>query len=639
MSAIFLKILNLGINASWLIAAVIVLRVFLKKAPKWLNCALWAVVAFRLLCPISLETALSLLPSSEVIPQDIATEQTPMIHTQIAIVDNTVNPVMARNLSPRVEESVNPMQIIISAASMIWAAGAGICVLYGLISYLLLRRKVRASLQTGNGVMICDEITTPFVLGIIRPTIYVPSFLEGQKLEVVLAHERAHIARHDHWWKPLGFALLSVYWFHPLCWIAYILLCRDIEAACDERVIRDRDGEYAAVYSQALLDLSLPRHMITVCPLAFGETGVKGRVKSVLNYRKPSFWIITVGIFAGIVLAVCFATNPKATNAKANPLEGKQSQAETDTKGRQDGMESVGKELTKEEALQLIKEGKAMVFPEERLYLYSLNDQSGEVANGRYPICFSIHFSPDGTDNWYETPVSSYMGMGHYCVNGDEVIIVDDQSAVGQENCRIHRFKLDGDRLVFVEKGSDNFDWIKLKDGEEFILDQSPVAGTEDGNMLSGIVEGKEASSATTEDANASLEIMDTSLEDSAAVSLIYEFVDAVNARDLDRYISLFDEENQKEMRQFVKANGEESLFAETSRSILKIEKNLVPPYEKEEGRFEDAVSYRVTESVQFGDDAPTNTYELISGETVHDYVIVKEKGEWKLYRISAVPE
>ena len=613
MSALFIKILNLGINASWLILAVIALRLFLKKAPKWMNCALWAVVAFRLICPISLETALSLLPSSEVIPQNIAMEQTPMIHTQIAVVDNMVNPVMAKNLAPRVEDSVNPMQVIVSASSMVWVAGVVIFVLYGLISYFLLRRKVRASLQTQDGVMICDEIATPFVLGVIRPNIYVPSFLEGQKLDVVLAHERAHIARHDHWWKPLGFALLSVYWFHPLCWVAYILLCRDIEAACDERVIRGRDGEYAAVYSQALLDLSLPRHMITVCPLAFGETGVKERVKSVLNYRKPSFWIVIVGILAGIALAVCFATNPKATNTKANPPD------------------------TKEDAVQLIKEEKAMTFPEERFYLYSLNDKPGEMANGRYMVWFYIHFYPDGTDMWYETPVSSHIGRGHYYINGDEVIIVDDGSGEGQENCRIHKFKLDGDRLAYVEKGSDNFDWIKLKDGEEFILNQTTDAGMEEGDILAGFVEGKEASVTPTEDANASLETMDTSLDDSAAVSLIYEFVDAVNAHDLDRYIALFDEENQKEMRQFVKANGEESFLAETSRSILKIEKNLIPPYEKEEGRFEDAVSYRVTENVKFGDDAPTNTYELTSGETVHDYVIVMEKGEWKLYRISRI--
>ena len=310
MSFIFIKILNLSINASWLILAVILLRPLLKKAPKWITCGLWAIVAVRLLFPFSIESAMSILPGNEVIPQDIVTTKTPAIRSQIDAVDNAINPVMVRNLAPKVENSVNPMQVILSVAGVVWITGVGICLAYALISYLLLKKKVSAAVATGDGVMVCDEIKTPFILGILRPVIYVPSSLSGRTLEVVLAHEKAHLLRRDHWWKPLGFLLLSVHWFNPLCLIAYILLCRDVEAACDEKVLRDRDKAFAADYSQALLDLSTSRRIITFCPLAFGESGVKGRVKGILNYRRPAFWVTLFAIVTCVIVAVYFMTSP-----------------------------------------------------------------------------------------------------------------------------------------------------------------------------------------------------------------------------------------------------------------------------------------------------------------------------------------
>ena len=172
-----------------------------------------------------------------------------------------------------------------------------------------------------DNIMLCDEVKTPFILGMIRPLIYVPSALEGERMEMVCAHEKAHISRHDHWWKPFGFALLSVYWFNPLCWLAYILLCRDIEAACDEKVIKDKDREYMAAYSQALLELSVSGKIITACPLAFGETGVKSRIKGILNYKKPAFWIILIALIACAAVAVCFLTNPKKKEADTQAEE------------------------------------------------------------------------------------------------------------------------------------------------------------------------------------------------------------------------------------------------------------------------------------------------------------------------------
>ena len=312
MSALFLKILNLSINASWLILAVIVARLLLKKAPRWISCLLWGLVAVRLLCPISLESVLSILPSAKVVPENIEMVQDPHIDSGVRIIDNAVNPVIEKSFSPDAASSVNPMQVVVFMGSIIWLTGMTVMLLYALISYILLRRKVRASVAMNDRVKECDEVGSPFILGIFRPEIYVPSGIDENTLELVIAHEEAHLKRNDHWWKPFGFVLLAVYWFNPLCWVAYILLCRDIEAACDEKVIKDKDREYMAAYSQALLDCSVNRRINAACPLAFGETGVKERVKGVLNYKKPALGVIIVAIVACIVVAVCFMTNPKS---------------------------------------------------------------------------------------------------------------------------------------------------------------------------------------------------------------------------------------------------------------------------------------------------------------------------------------
>ena len=321
MSALFLKILNLSINASWLILAVIAARLLLKKAPRWISCLLWGLVAVRLLCPISLESVLSILPSAKVVPENIEMVQDPHIDSGVRIIDNAVNPVIEKSFSPDAASSVNPMQVVVFMGSIIWLTGMVVMLLYALISYILLRRKVRASVAMNDRVKECDEVDSPFILGIFRPEIYVPSGIDENTLELVIAHEEAHLKRHDHWWKPFGFVLLAVYWFNPLCWVAYILLCRDIEAACDEKVIKDKDREYMAAYSQALLDCSVNRRIITACPLAFGETGVKERVKGVLNYKKPAFWVIIVAVISCIVVAICFMTNPaKKITMPDNPV-------------------------------------------------------------------------------------------------------------------------------------------------------------------------------------------------------------------------------------------------------------------------------------------------------------------------------
>lgn len=310
MEAIFLKILNMSITASWLVLAIVILRLILKKAPKAISVFMWALVGVRLICPISFESILSLIPSAETVPQDIIYSEAPAIHSGVPIFNSTVNPIISENLAPEVGASVNPMQIIAFVASVVWIVGIVAMVLYTVISYFRIHRKVREAVPYQENIWLCDHIDTPFILGVIRPRIYLPSNMNEQDIEYVIAHEKAHHKRHDHWWKPLGFLILTVYWFNPILWIAYILLCKDIELACDEKVIKDMGTEIKKPYSEALINCSVPRKMISACPLAFGEVGVKGRVKSVLNYKKPAFWIIVVAVVACIALSVGFLTNP-----------------------------------------------------------------------------------------------------------------------------------------------------------------------------------------------------------------------------------------------------------------------------------------------------------------------------------------
>lgn len=307
----------MSITASWLVLAVVILRLLLKKAPKALSCALWALVAIRLVCPFSFESMFSLIPSAETVPPEIVYAEEPIIDSGIAIINQAVNPIITETFAPTaVGASVNPIQIFLAVIAHVWVLGIIAMVLYALISYLRLRKQIKEALETEDGIWLCDHVSTPFILGIFRPRIILPSSMEDKDVAYVVAHERAHLKRRDHWWKPLGFALLTVYWFNPLLWVAYILLCRDIELACDERVIKEMGTEDKKAYTSALLNCSIPRKMISACPLAFGEVGVKQRIKTVLHYKKPAFWIIVVAVLIGIAVAVAFLTNPKSPESQ-----------------------------------------------------------------------------------------------------------------------------------------------------------------------------------------------------------------------------------------------------------------------------------------------------------------------------------
>jgi beta-lactamase regulating signal transducer with metallopeptidase domain len=320
MDAVFLKILNMSITASWLILAVIFARSLLNKVPRWIICLLWGLVAIRLVCPFSFESVFSLIPSSETIPADIAMQHSPAIDSGITIVNETINPMIAESFTSAVTDSANPLQIYIPIISVIWLAGVAVMLGYALISYLKLKKEVSANIAISENVFACDEVKAPFILGIFRPQIYVPSSMQGETLELVIRHENAHLKRYDHLWKPFGYLLLAVYWFNPLCWAAYILLCRDIEMACDEKVIRDMDKDNIAAYSQALLDCSFSRRTIAACPLAFGEAGVKERVKGILNYRRPTFWIMMAAAIVCIGIAACLMTDPFSNKGLSEKL-------------------------------------------------------------------------------------------------------------------------------------------------------------------------------------------------------------------------------------------------------------------------------------------------------------------------------
>lgn len=322
MSGIFLKLLNLSISASWLVLVVLALRLVLKRAPKWVNVLLWGMVALRLMLPFSIESALSLIPSAETVsPEVVRFDPAPTITSGVELIDNAVNPSLSESFAAAPLASVNPLYVWTYLAGWVWLIGLAAMLLYALVSYLRLRRRVSASIPLRENIYVCDEVASPFILGILRPRIYLPSALDEAQRGSVLSHECAHLARHDHWWKPLGFALLAVYWFNPLLWIAYTLLCRDIELACDERVLRGMDAGQVKDYSSALLACSVPRRMLAACPLAFGEVGVGARVKNALRYKKPAFWIVAASVAVCVVVAVCFLTNPR-TDTDAAGLVG-----------------------------------------------------------------------------------------------------------------------------------------------------------------------------------------------------------------------------------------------------------------------------------------------------------------------------
>lgn len=310
MAEIFIKILNMSIAAGYIIIAVLILRLLLKRIPKWINTLLWGFVALRLVCPFNFESILSLIPSAQTVSPDIMNHTAPSVDSGIPAFNNAVNPIIEQSFAPKVGDSVNPLQTVLPVVASLWAVGALGMLIYAAVSYVILARRVSTAVRLKDNVYQSERVVSPFVLGIFKPRIYLPYELDGDHLALVLAHEQAHIKRSDHIWKPIGFILLALYWFDPLIWVAYVMLCRDIEFACDERVIKDMDREKRADYLQILLAQSARQRVISACPVAFGEVGVKGRMKKIISYKRPSFWVMISAVLLAAIIAVCGLTDP-----------------------------------------------------------------------------------------------------------------------------------------------------------------------------------------------------------------------------------------------------------------------------------------------------------------------------------------
>lgn len=313
MTELFIKIVNMSITASILVLLVLVMRLLFRRAPKWIHVLLWGLVAIRLICPFDLESTLSLMPRSEWI------EQTPPYQAETVIPD-VIDPQTIISQFPDTEIStpiMPPPEITVHRGGnlnvilpSLWVVGIAGMLVYLLISYLRIYLRIRDAVKFRDNICTSGKISSPFVFGLFRPRICLPDNMDAVDMSYVIAHEEAHICRGDHIWKPFGFLLLSLHWFNPVIWLGYVILCRDIESACDERVVKEYSDVQRADYSDALLACSIKRSMITACPLAFGEVSVKSRIKSVLHYKKPAFWIVVLAVIASVVAAVCFLTNP-----------------------------------------------------------------------------------------------------------------------------------------------------------------------------------------------------------------------------------------------------------------------------------------------------------------------------------------
>lgn len=305
---IFSALLNRAVAATLLILAVCVYRALSPKAPKWTRLFLWVLAGLRLCLPFSIRSAWSLVPSEKILDYETAQYAAkPEITSGIAALNRAVNPAFGESFAATPAASINPLQVWMHLAGIVWAVGVLALLLAALVSVWKLRRRVQASIELTKGVRLCDAIDTPFLLGLFRPTVYLPSQLSQQERDVVLAHEAAHKTHGDCIWKLLGYGILCAYWFYPPVWLGYALFCRDLELACDERAVKRLSLEEKKRYASVLLSCSVPCGSFPVCPLAFGEVGVKERVKRVLD-KKPAKALIALALAVCLVIGVCFLT-------------------------------------------------------------------------------------------------------------------------------------------------------------------------------------------------------------------------------------------------------------------------------------------------------------------------------------------
>ena len=454
MSKFFLCIVNMSISAGWIVLAVSLLRVLLRRAPKWMMVLLWGIVGIRLICPFSIESVMSLIPSAETVSPEILIESTPTIDTGIPMMNEVINPIVEHTFSVAPGDSANPLQIWIPILATVWLIGIGILLVYTIVTYWRVKRRVQTAVCLSGRIYQSELVISPFVLGIIKPKIYLPFLINENDMEHVIAHEEAHIQRKDHWWKPLGFLLLTIHWFNPLMWLGYILLCRDIEIACDEKVIRGFDHNDKAEYSQALLNCSVNKRMIAACPLAFGEASVKGRVKMVLNYKKPTFWIILIAAIVGVVAMVCFLTNPISDKGGKTP-------GTTDIFATYKGV-SVTLKSTE------VKDGWYTVY-----HMELRNDTDQEIVYGdRFQILYKTRQS------WIDTSFDeNYLSATGYILRPHETVSKSytiDPYSHEMQRAGVYRFVIP----FSVENGERYHMWYEFELGSELLPEGKVISAT-----------------------------------------------------------------------------------------------------------------------------------------------------------------
>ncbi len=449
MDAVFLKLLNISIQAGWLVLAVLALRLVLgrTRVPKSVRVLMWGLVGLRLVLPFSVESVLSLVPSRETLSlSTVRYASSPSLTTGIPPLDRAVNPSFSRVFSPHPGDSVNPLHALTWAAGWVWLAGFLVMAGYFVLSALLLRRRVRGAAETEKGVRESAAVPSPFVFGVFRPVIYLPDGLDPSVREYVLAHERAHIGRRDHLIKPLAFLLLAVYWFNPLLWLAYGLLSRDIELACDEKVLSQLGPDAKKPYSQALLAAVTFHRHVAACPVAFGEGRLTGRVKNILSWKKPALWITLASLLVCAVLAVCFLTDPARDEKAPEPAE-----------------EPVSE-------------------------LFGSYKFAGDLPDRFGPNIFTVRLYEDHTFQYYETIYSSHIGMGTWTYSDGVVTLTEKrQHLVGGTVVEVSegvlqnvggtmedyeayiRLRVTQEGLVYLSDGSDNFYYIGVRDGDPFL--------------------------------------------------------------------------------------------------------------------------------------------------------------------------
>lgn len=426
MNALFLKLLNMSVKAGIIVLAIVVLRLLFKKAPKWMHCLLWVMVAVRLVVPVSFGSSFSVFNAfkeTEVVSQKAElSEATGWMQMSLGAIITSTGTTASENVSDDTVVSSQAEGASIPYLAIIWLVGVAAMLAYSAYSYLCIKKKVRFSVPSSKNVYICDEITTPFILGILIPRIFVPSNIRGEALSNVLAHERAHIERRDYWWKPIAFLMLSVYWFNPLMWIAYVLFCKDIELACDEHVIKSMNKEAIAAYSSTLLECSISQRRIAACPLAFGENSVKTRIKSILNYKKPGFFVVVAAVIVCIIAGVVLLTDAKADQKEPEIQPEEQVVVSSVAESVEDKTEENTEENTEEPEPQ----------NEDLSLMYQVFDEAGNVeVSGEDVIEF---MNSDGTLNMEFLHAAVNAKSMAYRINGKEGRLYADFSFVAEDN-------------------------------------------------------------------------------------------------------------------------------------------------------------------------------------------------------------